>query len=87
MIYKKADDVFEKTVGNTFFLFKPGIEGFYGFEGLGRKLWIAITSGVPLKRIIKEIAIEYDVSIEKASHDIKMFLKDLREQDLVIPRE
>jgi Coenzyme PQQ synthesis protein D (PqqD) len=81
--YRKCDDVQEKTLGETFFLFKPGLDGFYGFSGIGREIWAAVAGGEPLDRIVSQVASAYEVDVDAARRDVDEFVRDLVGQGLI----
>ncbi len=83
MAYRKCDDVHEKTVGDIFFLFKPGLDGQYGFSGIGKELWTAIISGEPVDQIVERIASIYAIDTEQARMDVDEFIRDLAGQGLI----
>ena len=83
MAYRKCDDVQEKTLGEAFFLFKPGLDGFYGFSGIGREIWAAVVAGQPLDRIVNRIASAYAVDVHAARRDVDEFVRDLVGQGLI----
>jgi hypothetical protein len=83
MAYRRCDGVHEKTVGDVFFLFKPGLNGYYGFSGIGRELWAAIIAGEPVEQIVDRIVSTYAVDADKARLDTDEFVRDLVGQGLI----
>lgn len=82
--FRKASDVREKTVGETFFLFTPR-GGFYGFDGVGRDIWDLVVAGRSAGEIVEEIARTYDADVDAVRDDVAEFLRDIRDQGLVEP--
>lgn len=80
--YRRADDVREKTLGETFFLFTPR-GGFYGFDGIGRDIWDLIVSGRTEEEVVDDILASYDADPASVRADVAEFVHDVRAQGLV----
>jgi len=80
--YRKARDVREKTVGQTFFLFTPR-GGFYGFDGAGREIWDLVVAGRTGEEIVEEISNLYDADVAVVRDDVAEFVRDISDQGLV----
>jgi Coenzyme PQQ synthesis protein D (PqqD) len=82
--YRKAGDVHEKTIGETFFLFTPR-GGFYGFDGVGRNAWDLIVAGHTMAEIVDELSAQFDADVAAVRADVAEFVRDIRSQGLVEP--
>jgi hypothetical protein len=80
--YRRAPDVREKTVGETFFLFTPR-GGFYGFDGLGHDVWDLLVAGHTVDEVVDEISAMYDADTTAVREDVAEFVTDVCSQGLV----
>ncbi len=84
MVFRKADDVVARTLGQTFYLVNVGKFGaYYGFGGLGREIWEALIARESIETISQAIAQEHGISMEQAEYDVRLFVQDLCAEGLI----
>lgn len=80
--YRRAPDVHEKTLGQSFFLFTPR-GGFYGFDGVGRDIWELVVAGRSAEEIVAALCSTYDADARAVRDDVAAFVRDVTDQGLV----
>jgi hypothetical protein len=57
---------------------------YYGIGGIGSRIWELLEQPTKLDAIVAAICAEFDVSEQMCMADVKLFLRDMIENDLVI---
>ncbi len=53
-------------------------------NGSGAVLWLALAEGATREQLVERLAEAYLIDAERAAADVDAFLRDLREQDLLV---
>ena len=56
---------------------------YYGLDSVGTMVWSHLKTQSPLKKAVKEIATQYDVTAEKIEGDILILVRDLHKCKLI----
>lgn len=60
---------------------------YFGLEGIGQRIWHLLESENRLQDICRRLMQEYEVSEAQCERDVRAFLTELLEQDIVAVRE
>lgn len=60
---------------------------YFGLEGIGQRIWHLLESENRLQDICRRLVQEYEVTDAQCERDVRAFLTELLEQDIVAVRE
>jgi len=77
------DGVLIREVADEAVLLNLNNEQYYGLDGVGLRMWQALTVGVTIEQGIEELLREYDVDRATLERDVLQLLAELADQGLV----
>lgn len=77
------EGILHSTVGDEEVLLDPNSEVYYGLNPVGTYLWDQLQDPRSVGELIERTADEFDVSRSECRDDVREFLADLLESDLV----
>ena len=78
-----SDDAVANQVGDETVILHMGNGTYFGLDTIGTTLWEGLKSGKRPSEVCDEIAAEYDVTRQKVEEDLRHFLGELAEHELV----
>jgi hypothetical protein len=82
IVIASPDQVSSDLAGETVLLSMTSAK-YYGFAGVGSRIWELITTATPVRTICDTIAAEYDVSRAECEADVLGFLDQCLKSGLV----
>ena len=58
--------------------------GMIKLNSTGKEIWLALQEGLAEKDVVKRIQDKYDVDAEKASQDVRGFIKQMEEMGFLV---
>jgi hypothetical protein len=81
--YRRTDGTIQAAYAGHIVLLDAAGKRYYGFDGVGARIWEMLASGVTAENIVERIVISYDVSRDEAEHDVHEFLGQLAHAGLI----
>lgn len=81
--WQVSEDAVANQVGAETVILHMGNGTYYGLDMIGTTLWEGIKSGKLPSEVCDQIIAEYDVEREKVEDDLRQFLSELAEHELV----
>ncbi len=81
--WQVSDDAVANQVGDETVILHMGNGTYYGLDTIGTTLWEGIKSGKTPSEVCDQIIAEYDVERQKVEADLRHFLGELAEHELV----
>ena len=81
--WRISDDAVANQVGDETVILHMGNGTYYGLDTIGTALWEGIKSGKLPSEVCDQILAEYDVERQKVESDLRHFLGELAEHELV----
>lgn len=82
LVVASPDQVSSDLAGETVLLSMTSAR-YYGFEGVGSRIWELVSAPARVADICATIAQEYDVAPERCAADVLAFLRDLAMKGLL----
>ena len=82
---KASPDAFASAVGDETVLLQVKRGTYFGLDAIGTRIWAGLNEGRTPMEICKQIAVDHDVPIETVEADARVFLEDLKANEIVIP--
>lgn len=81
--WRTSDDAIANEVGGETVILHLGNGTYYGLDAIGTLLWEGLKLGRPPEDVCTQILAEYEVERATLERDLRDFLKDLEEHDLI----
>lgn len=81
-VVASPDQVSSDLAGETVLLSMTSAR-YYGFEGVGPRIWELVAKPVRVSDVCAAISTEYDVTRERCESDVLTFLRDLATKGLL----
>ncbi len=78
-----SDDAVANQVGDETVILHMGNGTYFGLDTIGTTLWEGLKSGKLPSEVCDEIIAEYDVARQQVEGDLRQFLGELAEHELV----
>lgn len=80
---KPSDNVLSQSVADEAVLLDLESQSYFGLDPVATFIWDAVSAGKSEEEIMERITSEYDVDDDTARADLKLFLEQLREINLI----
>ncbi|MHB8634684.1 MAG: PqqD family peptide modification chaperone [Thermoplasmatota archaeon] len=81
--YQRVADALHSDLGDETVLLHMGSGTYYGVEGVGGRIWQALSEPRSEEELVKAIMAEFEVDEPTCRRDVKAFLADLQSEGLV----
>ena len=82
--FKASPDAFASAVGDETVLLQVKRGTYFGLDALGTRIWSGLNNGRSPAEICEEIAAEFDVPLETVEADARVFLQDLKSNEIIV---
>lgn len=82
--FRPSPDAFFNAVGDETVLLHVRSGAYYGIDAVGTTIWNGLGEGQALRDICTEIARKFDQPEDKVAEDVRRFIADLKEHELVV---
>ena len=79
-----SPDAVESAVGDETVILHLRNGTYYGLDVMGTRVWSLIKEGIQPSDISRRIADQYGVDLALVENDVRIFLADLRAQDILV---
>lgn len=82
---RRAGTPLSTTVDGEEVILHLETDTYFGVDGAGIVVWEHLTDEPTVAELVDAVQSEYDIGRERAAEDVRSFLTELRESDLVEP--
>ncbi len=83
---KPADETVEASIGDETVLLQQVRGAYYGLDTMGTHVWLLLKQGREPVEICEAIAREFEVDLARVEDDVRRYLTDLKNHELVVER-
>ena len=81
---KPSPDAYANGVRDETVLLQVKRGSYYGMDAIGTRIWAGINEGRLPAEVCKEIAADYDVRLDTVEADARIFLEDLKANEIIV---
>jgi len=81
------DDIAHREIEGQILFLRPDDHFLYTVNASGQFIWHEILNGTPLSGIIRNLAVRFGISGEKAEKDVLKFIRELQRKKIIFENE